>query len=109
MVFLVFKKRKLHIVCFGEDSSLNKEVPDIERATVSVPDPRSRSAVCLAKRSGLCFCLTQLDRLQLGKRVSPRMSYKNSCGFSLLAGSLQSMPVPVYLTLHVSICLIPKF
>lgn len=111
MVFLVFEKRNLHILSFGEDSRLNKEVPDIKRATVSVPDPRSPSTVCFDHRQTfrpMDLYLTELDNLQLGKCVSPKMSYKSSLlGFHWLVG-YKSMPVHMYLTLHVFICLIPK-
>lgn len=81
MVFLILKKRNLHILSFGEDSSLNKEVPDIKRAAVSVQDTRGQSAVFLARRQTLMpmdLYLTQLDHLQLGKCVSPKMSCKSS-------------------------------
>lgn len=112
MVFLVFKKRNLHILSFAEGSRLNKEVPDIKRATVSVPDPRSQSAGCLDHRQTfrpMDLYLTQLDDLQLGKCVSPKMSYKSSfVGFPCWLVGYKSVPVHTYLTLHVFICLIPK-
>lgn len=112
MVFLILKKRNLHILSFGEDSSLNKEVPDIKRAAVSVQDTRGQSAVFLDHRQTLMpmdLYLTQLGHLQLGKCVSPKMSCKSSpVHFPCWLVGYKSTPVHVYLTLRVFICLIPK-
>lgn len=38
-------KRNLHILRFGEDNSLNKEVPDLKGETAPIPDPGSQMLV----------------------------------------------------------------
>lgn len=58
MVFS-FLKKKLAYPQVWEDSSLNKEVPDVKRAPASIPDPGSQMLVIQTtdKYSDLWICI----------------------------------------------------